>query len=187
MAPARSNVTLYCDIRGYPPPPISWFKDDTLIAHDGIIVYHTPTKSPLDDITTPHFVVTDRGNDTLNDTEELDGDVSGSGFPGLEPVEGNNHTLTESPLNYITAPPSVVTDRVLEPVEGYGVRERVTFRREVLVIVGALEDDSGLYECRGRNLMGSVNSSAYVLIGGESRFDGVYRFGCFCMMLFVCL
>ena len=44
---------------------------------------------------------------------------------------------------------------------------RSEFNGMVLTIFNASVSDSGRYECRGMNSLGSAQSSAYVLIGGE--------------------
>ena len=140
IAHSGTNITLYCDIRGYPVPLLSWYRNGTLIAHSGIIVQPTATEAPSTVATT---VVSDViRNDTINETD-LSG-VSGDGFsiPVSDPPKP-----TVASLN--------------------NMRNRFEIRQDMLVIIEALESDSGLYECRGVNSFGSANTSGYVLIGGK--------------------
>lgn len=101
----------------------------------------TDTMTTVGDRTGPHLVVNGRVNASSNGTDGSDLDGSGL-FPTLEPMDPN-------------------------VLSGDGLRGRLVVRRETLVIANALRSDSGLYECRGVNTMGSGSSSAYVLIGGK--------------------
>jgi hemicentin len=138
----QTNISFYCDIRGYESPSLSWYKDGILLARDGVLVETWTTAVPT--IPTPHFIVTSKhnitGNNTRNETDPYNEDGSGMLIDTLTPLEA---TVTN------------VED----------LRDRLEVSQEVLVIVEALKSDSGLYECRGVNSMGSASSSAYVLIG----------------------
>ena len=158
LAPSQTNISLYCDVRGYLSPSLSWYRDGVLLARNGIVVDSMTTEAPV--TATPHFVITSHVNITGNNTKnETDEEGSGMLIDTLKPMEPTVMSLDD-------------------------LRGRLEVRQETLVIVEALESDSGLYECHGVNQMGSASSSAYVLIGGKNLWaecvfsSQIYKYSC---------